>query len=186
MEAVHAIVEGTQTPPAVVRGGVELSDILEGGDRKGLLHFACHNAFSPAEGGSRITMEDGPFFPEMLLGTVKRRTLEVDRPLVFINACHSASRAPSCTSMMGWAEQFMKAGAGAFIGTQWPVRSASAQVSAEAFYAAMVDGETLGDAAYKAREAIVADADPTWLAYTTYGDPGATADPTNHPHRGAP
>jgi len=40
--------------------------------------------------------------------------------------------------MMGWASQFMAAGAGAFLGTLWPVRSSRASVFAEAFYAALV------------------------------------------------
>ncbi len=178
VQAIHAIVEGRDEPPTIMRGSVELLDLIEEDERKGLLHFVCHNAFSSGEGGSRITMDDGPFIPGMLRTAVRQRRLEADRPLVFINACHSAARAPSYTKMMGWAEQFMKAGAGAFIGTQWPVRSSSASTFAEVFYAAMAGGKTLGEAARDAREAILDDADPTWLAYTAYGDPSATVNLT--------
>jgi hypothetical protein len=44
---------------------------------------------------------------------------------------------------------------------------------AEAFYAALVAGTDLGRASLAARRATKDDADPTWLAYTVYGDPAA-------------
>jgi CHAT domain-containing protein len=80
---------------------------------------------------------------------------------------------------MGWARQFMGAGAGAFIGSLWAVRSSSARAFAESFYHALVtEGEALGAASLQARQAIAADGgDPTWLAYTIYGNPSATIRP---------
>ena len=96
--------------------------------------------------------------------------------LVFINACRSAGEVPEYTRLMGWASQFMAAGAGAFAGTLWAVRSATACAFAEAFYDALLAGQALGHAARTARKATAADAaDPTWLAYAVYGDPEATA-----------
>jgi hypothetical protein len=82
--------------------------------------------------------------------------------------------------MIGWAGEFMGAGAGAFIGSLWPVRSAAAQTFAAEFYGALVgERKTLGAASLKARQAIAADeGDPTWLAYTVYGNPSATVE--NH------
>ena len=78
--------------------------------------------------------------------------------------------------MMGWAEQFMAAGAGAFIGTMWAVRSESAAVFAETFYGALADGSRLGQACQRARQEISGDpVDPTWLAYSVFGDPAAQA-----------
>lgn len=79
------------------------------------------------------------------------------------------------TQMMGWASQFMAAGAGAFLGTLWPVRSSRASSFAEAFYAVLMTGEDLGQATLTARKAAKDDADPTWLAYSCYGDPTALA-----------
>ncbi len=78
--------------------------------------------------------------------------------------------------MMGWARQFMGAGAGAFIGSLWAVRSGSAKIFADAFYHGLVtEGASLGVASLHARQAIAADSgDPTWLAYTVYGNPSAT------------
>jgi hypothetical protein len=44
---------------------------------------------------------------------------------------------------------------------------------AEAFYAALAAGQDLGQSSLAARRATKDNADPTWLAYTTYGDPAA-------------
>ena len=78
--------------------------------------------------------------------------------------------------MMGWAKQFMSAGAGAFLGSLWAVRSDSARAFADVFYQALVTERVPLDAAsLQARQAIAGDdGDPTWLAYTVYGNPSAT------------
>jgi len=69
----------------------------------------------------------------------------------------------------------MAAGAGAFIGTLWPVRSATARMFATSFYDAIVHQRaTLGEASLLARKSVSEDLeDPTWLAYTVYGSPAA-------------
>ena len=71
----------------------------------------------------------------------------------------------------------MSSGAGAFVGTLWAVRTESSARFATAFYRSLVDGATLGTAALAARTEQQEDPlDPTWLAYTVYGDPFAIAD----------
>jgi CHAT domain-containing protein len=121
-------------------------------------------------------MKGGPFVPLLLNKAVSRRTLEARHPLVFMNACRTAGAVPEYTHMMGWAQQFMAAGSGAFAGTLWAVRSESASTFAETFYGALVDGNNLGDACRLARlEASRDSADPTWLAYSVYGHPSARA-----------
>ncbi|MEV7243041.1 CHAT domain-containing protein [Streptomyces sp. NPDC093248] len=141
----------------------------------GPLHFTCHNTFDPG-GGSSILLADGPFVPALLNSAVARRALQDGRPLIFINACRAAGAVPQYTRMLGWAQQFMGAGAGAFVGTLWAVRSDSAQRFAEAFYASLSAGEPLGTAVHRARSHAGHDeTDPTWLAYTVYGDPAAIA-----------
>jgi CHAT domain-containing protein len=97
---------------------------------------------------------------------------------VFFNACRTAGEIPGLVQMMGWAKQFMGAGAGAFIGSLWAVRSSSARAFADAFYKALVtDHAPLGAASLQARNEIAGDdGDPTWLAYTVYGNPSATID----------
>jgi predicted DNA-binding transcriptional regulator YafY len=152
-----------------------LLDLIESGDC-GLLHFACHNSFTADGEGSVISMDGGAFVPTLLTKAVTKRTLDQWHPLVFINACRSAGSTPEYTRIMGWAQRFMAAGAGAFAGTLWAVRSESAATFAEAFYAALRAGIPLGEASRQARVETDRDHDdPTWLAYTVYGDPAARA-----------
>ena len=152
-----------------------LLELIESG-QMGLLHFACHNTFAADSGGSAIGMSGGPFVPLLLKKAVTLQALAGRHPLVFINACRTAGAVPEYTQMMGWAEQFMAAGAGAFAGTLWAVRSESATKFAEAFYSTLADGSSLGQACQLARlEASRDRSDPTWLGYSVYGDPAAAA-----------
>ena len=142
-----------------------------------VLHFAGHNTFTD-ESGSLISLDGGPLRPSDLSYARQRHAFESTRPLVFLNGCRTAGEVPGFTQMIGWASEFMGAGAGAFIGSLWAVRSAAAMAFAAEFYRALVrDGETLGLASLRARQAIAADeGDPTWLAYTVYGNPSASIE----------
>ncbi|WP_244190512.1 CHAT domain-containing protein [Streptomyces caeruleatus] len=167
----------------VADGGVlteraALTALIEDG-HAGLLHFACHNAFTGS--GSCVTMADGPFDPIDLASAAQLHTLRPHRPLVFFNACRSAGEINWFGESLGWAPQFLTAGAGAFVGTLWPVRSQSALQFAEAFYDELIaNGQPLGHASLAARQTIrdVHGGDPTWLAYAVYGSPAATAHTT--------
>jgi hypothetical protein len=154
----------------------DLDGLLE--DPPGLLHFACHNDFTERE-GSLIRMDEGPFQPADLAVAVQRQSLRQRAPLVFFNACRTADDIPGLIRTMGWASQFMAAGAAAFLGTLWAVRSSTAQRFAGEFYRLLVTaGLPLGEAVLRARQAIAAeDGDPTWLAYTVYGNPAAAVAP---------
>lgn len=153
----------------------DLATFIRSGDA-GLLHFACHNTFDAR--GSSIAMLDGDFGPVHLSSAVTTRALRRRSPLVFFNACRSAGAVYEYTRMVGWAGAFMRAGAGAFVGTLWAVPSGRARRFAEGFYGAFVeDGKTLGEATKLARLDIKKGDDPTWLAYTCYGDPYAIIAP---------
>ena len=138
----------------------------------GLLHFSCHNAFARgAPNASRILLGGQPFEPVFL----NAHAGQFAGPLVFLNACRTDGQAPLYTTVEGWAASFLRAGAGAFIGSLWEVVDSSAATYAQQFYQAALAGHTLGEAARQARDAIRDNpADPTWLAYTLYGDPAAT------------
>lgn len=150
----------------------------------GVMHFACHNTFD-ASGVERSTvrMAGGPFELAFLNPLKVRHTLREHAPLVFMNACRSAGTGEHYTQVTGWAQAFVQAGAGAFIGSLWEVRDSTASEFAEAFYAALLSTPksgvrkvTLGEAVQTARAAVADRAgDPTWLAYTVYGSPGAVA-----------
>ena len=109
-----------------------------------------------------------------LVGACYSRSI-LAAPLVFLNACRTDGQAPLYTMIEGWAASFLRAGAGAFIGSPWEVVDTSASPYAQEFYRAALAGHTLGESARQARDAIRDNpADPTWLAYTLYADPAAT------------
>ncbi|MFF8717177.1 CHAT domain-containing protein [Streptomyces sp. NPDC015184] len=164
---------------AVTDGGTlthrtAVSDLIDEG-LDGLLHFACHNSFTSA--GSHVAMADGPFDPIDLAYATQSGALRSTHPLVFFNACRSAGQVDWFSTSLGWAPQFLQAGAGAFVGTLWPVRSDSALLFADTFYERLVtEGQSLGQASLNARRAIREQSgDPTWLAYAVYGSPAACA-----------
>ncbi len=142
-----------------------------------VLHFAGHNAFTD-EAGSVISLNGGPLRPDDLAYARQKRAFAAVSPLVFLNGCRTAGEIAGFAQMNGWADKFMGAGAGAFIGSLWAVRSSSAKLFAEEFYRSLVQhGQTLGASSMRARQAIAADTgDPTWLAYTVYGNPSAQID----------
>ncbi len=145
----------------------------------GLLHFSCHNTFSrAAPDASRILLGNQPFEPAFL----EEHAGRFAAPLVFLNACRTDGQAPLYTTVEGWAASFLRAGAGAFIGSLWEVVDTSASTYAQEFYRAALAGHTLGEAARQARDAIRDNpGDPTWLAYTLYGDPTATVVTATRP-----
>jgi hypothetical protein len=161
------------TTEPVIDALTPLLDLIRAGDF-GLLHFACHNAFDPAA-GSAIALDRRQFTPTQLTTAAIGQVLARSAPTVFINACRSAGAVSSYRQLDGWANKFLEAGAGAFIGSQWAVRDSSARDFASELYRHLLAGATLGDAAMRARQAAAATpGDPTWLAYCVYGDPRAT------------
>jgi pimeloyl-ACP methyl ester carboxylesterase len=154
----------------------ELTELIDLG-QTGLIHFACHNTFTA--GGSHMSMADTAFDPIDLSTAAESHSLRDGQPLVFLNACRSAGEIDWFNTSLGWAPQFLRAGAAAFIGTLWPVRSDSALAFAEAFYQQLVTGgQTLGEASLNARRAISENSgDPSRLAYAIYGSPGARHHP---------
>ncbi len=141
----------------------------------GTLHFACHNYYS-AQQGSQIVFADQIFVPKNLTRLTKR-PLAPGHTLVFLNMCRSEGEIPVYTSFETWAQRFLQLGAAAVIGTSWAVRDTTASEFAQLVYRELADGKTLGEAVKAGRKQASATlGDPTWLAYTVYGDPNAIAD----------
>jgi hypothetical protein len=140
-----------------------------------LLHFASHNvALGPQKG---VPFGGGQYFePTFLTTAAGTHAYEGRRPLVFMNACRTAAELPLYTSLSGWADKFIEAGAGAFVGTLWAIGDKPARAFAEQFYTALLAGTTVGSAAKAGRDAIRIDGDPTRLAYAVFADPLATLD----------
>ncbi|GAA4609011.1 hypothetical protein BJY16_007121 [Actinoplanes octamycinicus] len=141
-----------------------------------LLHLACHQANPEGGQPGGVLMTDGRFEPVSLARAAATGSLARRCPLVFFNACGSVDGGSYDTLMGGWAEQFLRAGAGAFIGSSWAVKSPAARRFALAFYREFAAGVPLGTASMTARGALSSNnADPTRLAYAIYGDPVAVA-----------
>src|SRR5205085_1356154 len=79
--------------------------------------------------------------------------LRASRPVVFLNGCETGRSGAVLTAWGGWPNVFVRAGAGAFVGTAWAVRDKPAAAFATAFYNSLLDGENLADAATSARAA---------------------------------
>ena len=157
--ALQQMLEPSQ-PSGIIPSLSPLLELISRGD-VGLLHFACHNHYDRENDALRMTIEGKPFVPNHLSTAAITRSLARSAPLVFING----------SSSIRWSRPFLKAGAGAFIGSLWDVRSDPAREFATEFYAQFLSGEPLGTAVLRARQAISADeGDPTWLSYAVYGD----------------
>lgn len=107
---IRRVLRDDGAAPVIIEDLDVLVDLIASGDL-GLAHFACHNTYRADAGGSSIQMGGGAFVPALLNSAVALGSLAAHRPLVFINACRSAGATPQYTRVMGWAEQFMKAGA---------------------------------------------------------------------------
>ena len=79
----------------------------------------------------------------------------------------------SLSDIGGWAAQFLRAGAGAFLGSYWSIYDQGAYQFAQSFYDSLLSGKTVAQSAWAAREVVKANGDPTFLAYTVFAEPSA-------------
>jgi hypothetical protein len=91
------------------------------------------------------------------------------RPIVFLNMCQSADLLPSLSS--GLIRLFLGHSASAVIGTESPMTGVFANAFAKEFFDALLAGEDVGTALWKARRRFLNDdmRNPLGLAYTLYG-----------------
>jgi len=148
-----------------------------------LLHFAGHGAAeTDAITEARLLLqgriEDGryieaPFTTTTVNTRANLTATDGSRPLVVLNACQAGRLGYALTGIGGFAQAFLKGGAGFFIGTQWSVGDVPARVFTETFYRQLLDGATVAEATVASRERARADGDATWLAYAVYAHPHA-------------
>jgi CHAT domain-containing protein len=178
IEAMRRLLDPQQQPEAVIAALTPLQELITSG-AFGLLHFACHNRFNPADGSS-ITLDERQFTPTLMTTSAINRGLAKSAPTVFINACRTAGLAATYNRLDGWASKFLEAGAAVFIGSLWAVSDETGRKFAGEFYNHLQRGLPLGKALLSARQsAAEIPGDPTWLAYTVYGNPGATISQKN-------
>jgi len=153
---------------------VKLKKLVQGAR---VVHVLCHGMVEE-EKGLFLAIEAGA------LGRVNPHQVLTFEPapgaLVFINACSSAAAtfSPAGLTTFGW--NFLRAGAGAYVGTLAPVTTPLALRFAEAFFDAHLgEGAPVAEAIFRARQALKGDPDPTWMLYALYADLHApTPSPT--------
>lgn len=168
LQSLQTVLRGAST----IGDLTNLNDLVEMGGFD-LLHFAAHNVNVPQSLGGAYVPFGHQRWDITFLGSVPPNKYKSRNPLVFMNACTTSGTSAMYTELSSWADRFLKCGSGAFIGTLWEVRDSSARMFSEAFYAELMQGETLGRAMQVARTKMrnANPGDPTPLAYTLYGNP---------------
>ena len=147
---------------------------LESGEY-GLVHYSGHSVFEDEE--SAWLLEDGKINTFDLTSSLR----DAPPALVFSSSCESAEAGQP--RAIKYEDQtfdlpgaFLQAGVQAYIGTLWEVESSAARRFVEAFYDAfLTQGQGLGESMRRAKMASKAQRDRiNWLAFTLYGDPGAS------------
>lgn len=160
-------------PPISTRA--QFLELAEQGGAQ-LFHFATHGNYNQAfVDESPIVLEGDPLFPSDLTRR-RARGLRREKPLIFLNTCHGARVGYNLTGLGGWAQRLVDhLGVTAFVGALWEVHDELASKFAQIFYEELWAGKTLGEAFFSSRQQVRAmqSANPTWLAYTLYGDPNS-------------
>jgi hypothetical protein len=154
--------------------------LLRNPDTVDLFHFSGHGLAKTAGAvEAKIMLSDS--FAEgqrfMQANDVKQHAQmdgEESRPLVTLNACQVGRAGWRLSSLGGFADAFLDAGAGVFVGSLWSVGDAPAKDFSEGFYKALLGKKSLSEAATAGRVAAQKAKEGTWLAYVVYGYPHAT------------
>ena len=181
--AERAFLERTFAATAVQPQPNEVRRLLSHAGAFDLLHFACHGeAHQDEVGYARIFLEgriEGAAYKPSWLDAstveafARLRGQDGTQPIVFLNACQAGRAGYKLTGIGGFAQAFLRAGAGAFVGTLWSVEDEPAFSFGKAFYEALLSGGSMPEATKAAREAARQTGDATWLAYVVYAHPHA-------------
>ena len=144
-----------------------------------LMHVATHGKFDTEDAdASVLELSDENLRPADLVAS-RLRGIRKSMPLVFLNACDGGRADFSLTGLGGWAEKlFREANASAFVGALWEVHDELAVEFTKHFYNRLAAGDALGEAMRSARVHVrsIDNTNPTWLAYTLYGDPNTVVE----------
>jgi CHAT domain-containing protein len=148
-----------------------------------VLHIACHGLADSGDiDSTRLKMQgrfdDDEYIEDWLLATTIENEADLvgpddERPLVVVNACQTGRLGRSLSGIGGFAPAFIRKGAGAFVGAHWSIGDDLAFTFVQALYGELRKGRPLAEATTLARRTARDALDPTWLAYTVYGEPGA-------------
>lgn len=157
-----------------LRTRAEVLQTIKQGEIK-LLHLAAHGNFIPENADeSPIALQNGERLRPADLAGARATGLRRERPIVFLNACHTGQTEFTLTGLGGWVERMVSdIGVSVFVGSLWEVHDELAADFAIAFYKNLIAGQTFGEAFHAARLMLreKQPTNPTWLAYTLYADP---------------
>jgi hypothetical protein len=144
-----------------------------------VLHYAGHAHFDPVvHSRSGISLSDG------VLSGAHLASLGDLPALMFFNACESGrvrggarARKPNprrqiakrIDDNIGLAEAFLRGGTANYIGTYWPVGDEAAESFSTTLYAALVEGQCVGEAINCGRKAVEKLGSVDWADYILYG-----------------
>jgi len=98
---------------------------------------------------------------------------ETQGPFVFLNACDLGRTPSGERSLGGFPEAFLRGGIAAFVGCSWMVGDDPAEGFVRAFYSALLENRTVGEAAKVARAAAAESADLSDIAFVVFAHPKA-------------
>jgi CHAT domain-containing protein len=155
-----------------------------------LLHFAGHgladqDTIAHAKLMLEGRMDNDHYVPTLLSATTVEQYCNCnrrdrhERPMVVLNACQIGREGYCLTGIGGFAQAFLKGGAGVFVGTLWSLGDSPARLFTETLYTSLLDGKTLSESTTAARHAAQQAGGSTWLAYVVYGHPHLKLRPVN-------
>jgi hypothetical protein len=170
----------------------ELCNLLTNGEAD-ILHFACHGGFNMEEVESSYVnlgsekLETGEILGSWIAWNGRSVGKPPVRPLIFFNVCDTAQQGLGLTGLDGWAVRFLQdADAGFFIGSIWKTNDELAYRFAMAFYSSLFEGIPVAEALRQARQITKQVGktrkrphDATYLAYSAFANPQATATVRN-------
>lgn len=151
---------------------------LIGSGRLDLLHFCGHGRYADDPAPLReMVLGTGPGFSltdlASALSASDAQPFGTPGPLVVLNACRLGQPPQTRSELGGFAETFLRGGAGAFLGCLWSVGDAPAADFVMTFYDRLHAGDTVAEATLAARRSARRAGDLSWLAYTVYAHPDA-------------
>lgn len=148
-----------------------------------LLHFAGHARWSPRPDHRQEVLLGG-FHPDDTglsarysdadaRRDLRKRPAAETSALVMLNACDLGRLPAGETCRRTFAEAFVRAGAGAFIGRDWSLADDPSSPFVTTFYDELLAGATIEQAAKAGRAAASAAGDLSGMAFTVYAHPEA-------------
>ncbi len=159
-------------------GGDFLSfEKLVGSDSSGFIHFSGHGEVSDPGTGApvfAISLLDQQLDPSTWRALDFARS-DKGSPFYFFNACDTGRARSLAGFVQGWGPAVLASGASGFIGGMWPLADRTAADFSTSFYDEIASGIASGPV-YVAgvlqdvRKKFYQTGDPTYLAYTFYGN----------------